>query len=57
VVVSGGVVFGTWELERDQVRIAWFKGAGRPPRNALEAEVARLSSILDRDLRAAMSLA
>jgi len=50
-------VFGTWELERDQVRIAWFKGAGRPPRNALEAEVARLSSILDRDLRAAMSLA
>lgn len=57
VVVSSGVVCGTWELERDHVRIAWFKEAGRPPRNALEAEVARLSSILDRDLRAAMSLA
>jgi hypothetical protein len=57
VVVSGGVVCGTWELERDQVRIVWFREAGRPPRNALEAEVARLSSILDRDLRAAMSLA
>jgi hypothetical protein len=57
VVVSGGVVCGTWELERDQVRIAWFKEAGRPPRNALEAEVARLSSILDRDFTTAMSLA
>ncbi len=57
VVVSGGVVSGTWELERDQVRVAWFKEAGRLQRNALEAEVARLSSILNRDLRAAMSLA
>jgi hypothetical protein len=57
VVVSGGVVCGTWELERDQVRIAWFKEAGRPPRNALEAEVGRLSSILDRDFTAAMRLA
>ncbi len=56
VVVSRGVVCGTWELERDQVRIAWFREAGRPPRNALQAEVARLCSILDRDLRVAISL-
>ncbi|MGH8936581.1 MAG: DNA glycosylase AlkZ-like family protein [Acidimicrobiia bacterium] len=57
VVVAGGVVCGTWELDGDRVRVAWFKEAGRLPRNALEAEVARLSSILDRGLRAAISLA
>ncbi len=57
VVVAGGVVRGIWELDGEQVRVAWFKEAGRPPRSALEAEVARLSSILNRDLRAAISLA
>jgi len=56
-VVAGGVVCGTWELDDDRVRVAWFSEAGRLPRNALEAEVARLSSLLDRDLRAAISLA
>jgi hypothetical protein len=55
VVVVGGVVRGTWQLDGDRVRIAWFKEAGRPPRKALEAEVARLSAILDRDLGAAVS--
>ncbi|TMG53202.1 MAG: winged helix DNA-binding domain-containing protein [Chloroflexi bacterium] len=57
VVVAGGMVCGTWELDGDRVRVAWFREAGRPPRNALEAESARLGSILDRDLRAAISLA
>ena len=57
VVVAGGVVSGTWELDGEQVRVAWFREAGKPPKNALEAEVARLSSILDRGLRAAISLA
>jgi hypothetical protein len=57
VVVAGGVVCGTWELDGDRVRTAWFREAGRPPRNALEAEVARLSSILDRSFRSAISLA
>jgi winged helix DNA-binding protein len=51
VVVVGGVVSGTWELDRDDVRIAWFGEVGRPPRKALRAEVGRLSSILGRDLR------
>ncbi len=51
VVVVGGVVRGTWELDDDNVRVAWFGEAGRPPRKALRAEVTRLSSILDRDLR------
>ena len=50
VVVSKGVVCGTWELDGDQARISWFKEAGRVPRRALGDEVDRLASILDRDL-------
>ncbi len=57
VVVAGSVVRGTWELDGDRVGIAWFGEAGRPPRPALKEEVARLSSILDRDLRGVISLA
>lgn len=52
VVVVGGVVKGTWTLDDQWVTIDWFKEAGRVPRKALDAEVARLSAILDRDLRA-----
>jgi len=50
VVVLGGVVHGTWELDGDIARIAWFREQGTPPRDALEEEVARLSTILDRPL-------
>jgi hypothetical protein len=50
VVVAAGVVSGTWDLDGDRVRIAWFREAGRPPRKELEAEVGRLSTILDRSL-------
>ncbi|HEV8534950.1 MAG TPA: crosslink repair DNA glycosylase YcaQ family protein [Candidatus Limnocylindria bacterium] len=57
VVVAGGVVSGTWALDGDRASVAWFRHAGKPPRNAIEAEVARLSSILDRELRAAISVA
>jgi hypothetical protein len=57
VVVARGVVCATWELDGDEVRVAWFREAGRPPRNALEAEVLRLSSILDRDLQSVITLA
>lgn len=48
---------GTWELDGDQVRVGWFKEAGKPPRSQITAEVERLSSILDRDLRSEVSLA
>ena len=54
VVVAGGVVCGTWDLPGERVRVAWFGEAGRPPRAALLAEVARLSSILRRDLEPAV---
>jgi hypothetical protein len=37
------------------VRVAWFGEAGTVPRRALNAEVVRLSSILDRDLRSEIS--
>jgi DNA glycosylase AlkZ-like len=57
VVVAGGAVRGTWDLDGDHVRIAWFDEAGAPPRRALAAEVARLSSLLDRDLRASIAWA
>ena len=51
VVVSGGVVAGTWELDGDVVQIAWFGEAGRPPARLLKAEVERLGSTLGRELR------
>ena len=56
VVVVGGVVRGTWELERDIARVSWFKEAGRVPRTSVSGEVARLSAILGRDLRAEVSV-
>jgi hypothetical protein len=57
VVVAGGSVCGTWELDGERVQVFWFREAGKLPGNALDAEVARLSSILDRDLHAAIGLA
>ena len=51
VVVAGGVVCGTWERIGDVVAIAWFKEAGPIPRHDLQPEVARLSTIVDRELR------
>jgi hypothetical protein len=50
VVVVGGMVSGTWELDGDMVQIAWFKEAGKLPGKAVQAEVMRLSSILGREL-------
>jgi Winged helix DNA-binding domain len=52
VVVAGGVVRGTWEVDGDVARIAWFKEAGRVPRTAIGDEVDRLSGIIGTDLSA-----
>jgi hypothetical protein len=46
VVVGGGAVRGTWELDGSEARITWFTESGRVPRAALAEEVARLSEIL-----------
>jgi Winged helix DNA-binding domain len=56
VVVVGGVVCGTWAVNGDEARIAWFAEAGPHPRRALEAEVVRLSAIVGRDLQRALSV-
>ena len=57
VVVVGGAVRGTWELDDDRIEVAWFSEAGKPPRSALEEEIARLSSILDRPLSSGIRIA
>jgi Winged helix DNA-binding domain len=57
VVLVGGLIRATWKLDRGEVQIAWFRETGRPPLDALDAEVLRLSSILGRDLHAAVVLA
>jgi len=51
VVVAGGVVRGTWELDGDVARIEWFRESGMMPRAALRVEAERLSSITGRALR------
>jgi hypothetical protein len=56
IVVSGGRVTGTWDLDGDRVRVGWFKEAGRPPRSRIQAEVERLASILARGLRSEVRL-
>lgn len=57
VVVVGGVVCGTWELDGDRVRVTWFREAGRTPRSALQVEITRLSAILERRLRPLITIA
>jgi hypothetical protein len=57
LVVAGGAVRGTWQIDRDRVRVGWFKEAGRAPTDRIRAEVRRLSRIADRDLSAEVYLA
>jgi winged helix DNA-binding protein len=57
IVVAGGRVCGTWDLDGHEVRVAWFKEAGRVPRTAVAAEVTRLSSIIDREVQTTISVA
>jgi winged helix DNA-binding protein len=56
IVVAGGVVKGTWEVDGDDLRVRWFKEASRPPRTRIDEEVERLSTILGRRLRATIVL-
>jgi hypothetical protein len=51
VIVAGGVVSATWQLDGDAVRVEWFRECGPIPTNAVADEVARLGSILGRELR------
>jgi len=55
VILRGGDVAGTWQLDGATIEIEWFSEAGKPPKRAVSAEVARLGSILGRDLEVALS--
>jgi hypothetical protein len=50
LVVSRGVVAGTWTIRDTSLSVTWFGESGRVPRSALGEECARLSSFLDRPL-------
>jgi len=54
VVVGGGLVSGTWSLNRDRVAVKWFSELGAMPRSALEADVERLSGLIGRPLELAL---
>lgn len=56
IVLAGGVVKGTWEVDGDDLRVGWFKEAGKPPRTRIDDEVRRLSTILGRSLRSEIVL-
>ncbi len=57
LVVAGGVVSGTWSVKGGDVKASWFGEQGKPPRKALEQEVARLATLLDRPLSPAIEMA
>ena len=54
VVLLGGVVAGTWELDGPTARIGWFREAGKPSKDSLATEAARLGAIVGRDLDVAV---
>jgi hypothetical protein len=56
IVVAGGVVQGTWQIDGEDLRVDWFKEAGKPPRTRIDNEVERLSLILGRSLRSKIAL-
>jgi hypothetical protein len=51
IVVAGGSVTGTWQVDGERLRVDWFKESGKPPRAKIATEIERLSAILGRDLR------
>jgi hypothetical protein len=50
LALRAGRVAATWKIDRGMLAVSWFAEAGRPPRAEVEAEVERLSGLLDRDL-------
>ncbi|WP_151084098.1 DNA glycosylase AlkZ-like family protein [Nocardioides cynanchi] len=54
LVVSRGVLAGTWAVRRTRLEVDWFTESGRVPRAALDGEAARLSTFLDRPLELAV---
>lgn len=50
LVLSRGVVAGTWTARGDRLTITWFDESGRVPRTALDEEATVLARLLDRPL-------
>ncbi len=46
VVIGGGPIAGTWELNGDEVRVRLFEEAGPISASALDAEVARIEELI-----------
>jgi hypothetical protein len=57
IVVSGGVVAGTWQLDGDRLVISWFEEVARPSDRALRVEAKRLGRIIERDLELELTAA
>jgi hypothetical protein len=53
-LIVGGVVCGTWALKRDELTVCWLDQRRRPD-VAIAQEAERLSGIIGRDLRLALS--
>jgi hypothetical protein len=51
LVLRDGVVAGTWSAGPAVLDVMWFAEAGRPPEDAVAAEVARLAGVLGRALQ------
>ena len=57
LVVSRGVVAGTWTLRGERLAIAWFAESGHVPRTALDQQATVLAEILDRPLETGVQVA
>jgi hypothetical protein len=55
LVVAGGVVSGTWTRKDDMVTVDWFPGTGKPDPDAVAEEIARLGTILGRQLELSLA--
>ena len=56
VLLLDGQVAATWKTDRDLLAVSWSAEGGRPPRPQIDAESARLSALLGRDLRTTVSV-
>jgi hypothetical protein len=57
MVVSRGVLAGTWTLRAARLEVDWFGESGRVPRTALDQEAAALGRFLDRPLELTVEVA
>lgn len=57
LVISGGVVSGTWAARRNGLTVDWFEEAGRPPSTALAEEAERLGDLLNRSFELSVETA